>query len=97
MTRVRSALVKYSFPVYTLAFPLRGSGAHGRSMVDTRRMRRLHKARANHPSSPNSAYNTGIQISNALTSDLKCIMNEKTRYKVELKRHFNTHTHIVLC
>jgi IS1 family transposase len=65
------------------------SAVHG---VNTRNRDHLHIPTANLSCFQKSAYYAGIKIFNSLPSDLRCLMNKQTQFKVALKRYLNTHS-----
>jgi hypothetical protein len=50
----------------------------------------LHKPVSNLSCFQKSAFYAGIRIFSNLPTDLKCLINEKARYKAELKQYLNT-------
>jgi hypothetical protein len=63
--------------------------------VNTRHKHYTHKPTANLSCVQKSTYYAGIKIFSILKSDLKSIMNEKTRFNIALKR-YSKHTHSTL-
>jgi hypothetical protein len=60
--------------------------------VNTRHKHCLHKPVVNLSCFQKGVYYAGIRIFNALPSDLNGLMNEKTQFKIALKRYLNTHS-----
>jgi hypothetical protein len=60
--------------------------------VSTRHKHYLHKPTDNLSCFEKSTYYGGIKSFNNLPSDLKSLMNEKTKFKIALKRYLNTHS-----
>jgi hypothetical protein len=60
--------------------------------VNTTNKHHLHRPIANLTCFQKSTYYPGIKIFNNLAASLKSLMNEKAKFKIELKQYLNTHS-----